>query len=142
MASVTYKSKKDTWLIMLIYVAVCGALAGCVTLAFSGLRGDLLSAAFLFVIGVVFPLWLMRATFYVLDDRRLAIRCGPFRWSIPLAKIKSVKRSRSMLSSPALSLDRVQIRYGRFGSVLISPEHRGRFLAELENRRSRHARGA
>ena len=142
MASVTYKSKKDTWLIMVIYAAVCGALAGCVTLAFSGLPRDLVSAAFLFVIGVVFPLWLMRATFYLLDDRRLTIRCGPFRWSIPLAKIKSVKRSRSLLSSPALSLDRVQIRYGRFGSVLISPEHRDRFLAELENRRTRHARGA
>lgn len=145
LASVTYKSKKDTWLIMVIYVAVCGALAACATLAFSGFPGNLVSAAFLFGIGVVLPLWLIRATFYVLDDQRLAIRCGPFRWSIPLAKIRSVKRTRSMLSGPALSLDRVHIRYGRFGMfgfVLKSPERRDRFLADLENRRSRLTQGA
>lgn len=145
LASVPYKSKKDTWLIMVMYATVCGALAGCVTLASSGLPGDLVSAALLFAVGVVLPLWLMRATFYVLDDQRLAIRCGPFRWSIPLAKIRSVKRTRSMLSGPALSLDRVEIRYGRFGMfgfVLISPERRDQFLADLENRRSRLAREA
>lgn len=128
---------------MLLYAAVCGAIAGSVTLALSGLPGDLVSAAFLFVVGVVVPLWLIRATYYVLDGQRLAIRCGPFRWSIPLEKIQSVKRTRSMLSGPALSLDRVQIRYGRFGmfgSVLISPEQRDRFLADLETRRNRLAR--
>ena len=145
LATITYNSKKDTWLMIVMYGAATAALAGCVTLASSGLPGDLVSAAFLFIVGVVLPLWLIRATFYVLDDQRLAIRCGPFRWSIPLAKIRSVKRTRSMLSGPALSLDRVQIRYGRFGMfgfVLISPERRDRFLADLENRRSRLAREA
>ena len=145
MASVTYKSKKDTWLMMVMYGAVCAALAGSVTLALSGLPGDLVSAVFLFVVGVVLPIWLMRATFYLLDDQRLAIRCGPIRWSIQLARIRSVKRTRSMLSGPALSLDRVQIRYGRFGMfgfVLISPEPLDQFLADLESRRSRLAHEA
>lgn len=145
MASVTYKSKKDTWLVMLMYGTVCAALAGCVMLVTSEAPTDLFVVAVVLVAGVILPLWILRSTFYVLDDQRLAVRCGPFRWSIPLARIRSVKRSRSMLSGPALSLDRVQIHYGRFrlfGVVLISPEHRDRFLADLENRRSRLTRGA
>ena len=142
--SVTYKSKKDTWLIMVICGVVLASLAGCVTLVLSGSPIDLLIAASMFIGGVILPIWLVRTTYYVLDDQRLAVRSGPFRWSIPIAEIKSVRRTRSMLSGPALSLDRVQIRYGRFGIfglVLISPENRDRFLADLENRRSRIARG-
>ena len=144
LASVTYNSKKDTWLIMVIYGVVWASLAGCATLVLSGSPIDLFIAASMFIGGVILPIWLVRSTFYVLDDQQLAVRSGPFRWSIPISKIKSVRRTRSMLSGPALSLDRVQIRYGRFGifgMVLISPENRDQFLADLENRRSRIAHG-
>ena len=141
MTSVTYKSKKDTWLMMVIYGSVLAALAASVTLVVSGSPADLLIAVSLFAAGVIFPIWLVRTTYYVLDDQQLIVRSGPFRWSILLARIDSVKRSRNILSSPALSLDRVQIRYDHFRFVLISPEDRDRFLAELENRRSRVAQG-
>lgn len=145
MATVTYKSKKDGWLIMVIYGVVLASLAGSMTLVLSRTVMNLFTAAVMFVLGVILPMWLVRTTYYVLDDRQLAVKCGPFNWSIPLAKIRSVKRTRSMLSGPALSLDRVQIRYGRlgiFGLVLISPENREQFLSDLENRRNRLAQGA
>ena len=104
--SVTYKSKKDTWLIMVIYGVVWASLVGCATLVLSGSPSDLFVAAFMFIGGVILPIWLVRSTFYVLDDQQLAVRSGPFRWSIPVTKIKSARRTRSMLSGPALSLDR------------------------------------
>ncbi|SAY38711.1 PH domain-containing protein [Candidatus Synechococcus spongiarum] len=56
-----------------------------------------------------------------------------------LVKIKSVKRTRGLLSGPALSLDLMQIRYKHFGGfclVLIFPENHDQFLADLENRRN------
>ena len=137
LVSVTYKSKKDTWLIMVIYGGVWASLAECVTLAISGCPWIFVTT--LFALGVVLPVWILQTTFYVLDDEQLCVRSGPFGRSIPLTKIQSVKRTCSMLSSPALSLDRVQIRYdhlGIFSLVLISPENRDQFLADLENRRN------
>ena len=65
---------------------------------------DLFVVATLFALGVVLPIWILRTTFYVLDDEQLCVRSGPLGWSIPLTKIRSVKRTCSMLSGPALSL--------------------------------------
>ena len=78
---------------------------------------------------------------YSVDDQ-LFVRCGPFRWTVAVASIESVKRTRNAMSGPALSLDRVQIRYGRFRSILISPDQRDQFLVDLENRRKRAAGNA
>ena len=139
MADITNNSKKDTWLTIVIFGSIAACLAACATLVTAGAPINLLTAGLLIVIGVIFPLWIMRTTYYVLGDDRLLVRCGPFHWTAPLADIVSVKRTRNPLSGPALSLDRVQIRYGRLRSVLISPEHRERFLVDLETRRTRAA---
>ena len=141
MAASTYNSKKDTWLTWIILGSVCACLAACVTFLASGPPIELLFAGPLLAFGVILPIWILRSTYYVLSDEQLFAKCGPFKWTIPLAKIESVRRTRSILSGPALSYDRVQIRFGRFRSVLISPERRDQFLVELENRRSLHARG-
>ncbi len=142
MTATTYNSKKDTWLSILIYGAACSALAACVGLVSTGSPDDMLTAAFLLAIGVMLPVWVMRATYYVLHVEQLRIRCGPFRWTVPLDKIQSVERTRTIESGPALSLDRVRLRYGRFRWVVISPERREQFLTELESRRNRLPRGA
>lgn len=145
LASVTYKSKKDTWLVILIYGTVCACLAVYVLPLLTSPRltlAALLVAAPLIAMGVLFPIWILQTTYYLLSDEQLLVRCGPFRWSIPLEEIQTVRRSRSMLSGPAMSLDRVEIRYSRYGSVLISPERREQFLVDLENRRRRLAREA
>lgn len=59
------------------------------------------------------------------------MRCGPFRTRIALDQVRSVKPSRSLASAPALSLDRLAIAYGRFGTVLISPRNKAGFIAAL-----------
>jgi len=61
----------------------------------------------------------------------LEIRSGPFKWTIPLDAIKKVDPSRSLLSSPALSLDRLRIQYGGGKSILVSPNDRDGFLAAI-----------
>jgi hypothetical protein len=68
------------------------------------------------------PVWLLFSTYYVVEANTLKIRSGPFGWSILISEIKSVRPSRSVLSSPALSLNRLEIQYGRGQSILVSPE--------------------
>ena len=73
-------------------------------------------------------LWLLVATYYRIDEEVLSIRCGPFFWRIPLKETESIRRSRSSLSSPALSLDRLWIRYSGGKRILISPKDREEFI--------------
>ena len=64
------------------------------------------------VMGTALPLWILTTTHYKLDDRTLSINSGPVHWQVSLAKISAVILTRNPLSSPALSLDRLQIQYG------------------------------
>jgi len=78
-------------------------------------------------VGLVFPVR------YGLADAYLVVRFGLCRQRIPLAAISEVKPTSNPLSAPALSLDRLHIRFGEgvFKAVMISPADRNRFLDEL-----------
>ena len=85
----------------------------------------------IFLLAVALPLWLLLGTFYRIDDEHLRIRSGPFRWTIRLRDITSVRPSRSPISSPALSLDRLEITYGAGQRILVSPRDHGAFIAAI-----------
>jgi hypothetical protein len=48
--------------------------------------------------------------------------------------IRTVTPTRNPLSSPALSLDRLRIDYGRGRRIMVSPRDPGAFLRELRRR--------
>jgi len=65
----------------------------------------------------------------------LRIRCGPFRYRVPLAEIDLVQPSHNPLSSPAASLDRLLIKWHEERRrILISPAPEADFLRELDRR--------
>ena len=70
-------------------------------------------------------------TYYQVDGNNLRIVSGPFHWNVPIDQISSVERTRNPLSSPALSLDRLRIRYAGKKSIMISPADRQRFMKAL-----------
>lgn len=75
--------------------------------------------------------WLLLDTSYTITDRELLVRGGPVRMRIPLASIRRVRRSTTLLSGPALSLRRLEIDYGTAGLAIISPAEEAAFLAML-----------
>ena len=128
-----YSSKIDWWIIPLLLVPPTAALF-LVGRAFQtgnwtdGLIG-LLTLLFVLAIyfGLIFP---MR---YGITQDRLIVRAGLTRQEVPLEQIVEVRRTYNPLSSPALSLDRLQITTtGRlFNMVLISPAQQTEFVNEL-----------
>lgn len=50
---------------------------------------------------------------------------------IGISKITKFEKSNSVLSSPALSLDRLSVRYDKYEEVLISPKEKKAFIDEL-----------
>ncbi len=131
----THSSKVDTWLILVAALAAGASVGVAVALLREGGVPVVVMVPVMVVLGAGLPLWTLFGTRYELTPGRLRIRCGPFRWTVPLNEIRAVTPTRNPLSSPALSLDRLRIDYGRGSSVMISPRDQARFLAELERLR-------
>jgi hypothetical protein len=76
--------------------------------------------------------WLYFSTRYTITGDFLLVKAGPFSWMIPIEDISSVEPTHNALSSPALSLDRLLIRYGQSAELMISPKDKSAFMAELK----------
>lgn len=134
MDSVTFRSKVDWWLAAILLLSALASLVavGSVAMVESPFRALAVSPVLLLSVGL--PVWLLRATAYRIGPSELFVRCGPFRWRVPLSEIRAVTPTRNPLSSPALSLDRLRIDYGRRRWIMISPADKEAFVTELRKR--------
>ncbi len=130
-----YPSKKDWWLGLILFGAT-GYGAYISTYALLSEKADLLGILITIIINltlIAFISWLWFTTYYVLEEKELIIRCGPIHKRIPYREISSAHKTLNPISSPALSLKRINITY-QFGMALISPKNRDEFLQELSKR--------
>ncbi len=51
---------------------------------------------------------------------------------IDIGKISRIRKTKSLISSPAWSLDRIEIFYNKYDSVIISPKNRKEFIQDLQ----------
>ena len=132
-SSVVYPSKRDWWLVLLLWVSVIGMVAAAIALwvepAPVGLRAGLSAVL---SVSAIFVLWILYSTRYSFERDALIVRSGPLHWRVALDSIEEVVPTRNPLSSPACSLDRLRIRCGgsRMG-IMISPESKAAFLRDL-----------
>jgi Bacterial PH domain len=132
---VIYRSKKDTWLVLAFALTIAfPVVLGVWFLSILSLK---LIGGLLIAIGIavgIFIYWLVTPLYYEIAEAQLNVRAGPKRWTIPLESITEVVPTRSPLSSPALSLERLLIRYENDHSpstLMISPENKNTFLRAL-----------
>lgn len=77
-------------------------------------------------------LYLFFQTKYIIHSNLLTIEIGVFTFkSIDIEDIKKISSTNSILSSPAPSFDRIEIEYGSFGRVIISPKDKLALSKEL-----------
>lgn len=75
---------------------------------------------------------LLATTYYEIEGKNLRIKSGfIINKLISIDSIRKIQKSNSIYSSPAASLDRIEIFYNKYDSVLISPKYKQEFLAEL-----------
>jgi hypothetical protein len=134
---VTYPTKVDWWLLVLAAISV--ALGPVLILILSpslnealGMMKQVLPWTALTVAVIILLAW---PVYYRLDAEELYIRSGLLlRWHLPYDHIVQVHATRNALSSPAWSLDRLQIDRLGGSPILISPADQEGFLAELATR--------
>ncbi len=131
-----YRSKVDWWLALVLCAPPVAAIAVCAGMVFDGKFSELpwaigtILGVFGIYFGLIFPMQ------YGLNDAHLLLRFGICRQRIPLVDISEVHPTRNPLSSPALSLDRLHVQFGKgfFKAVMISPADRNAFLEDLATR--------
>ena len=124
----TFRSKVDAWLAFVLAIALAAILFATYSVARQAAGAELIVAILIASVGLVLILWPLLSTSYFINTDELLIRSGPFRWRVPLSKITKVTPTRSPISSPALSLDRLRIDYGVGNVVLVSPSNQQAFM--------------
>ncbi|RFU68679.1 PH domain-containing protein [Bacillus sp. V59.32b] len=76
--------------------------------------------------------WLWFTTYYEINGESLIVRSGPIKKVIHIKTIHSIRRTMNPISSPALSLDRIEIRYNMDDTVIISPKDKEQFTSALK----------
>jgi len=122
-----YRSKIDRVLLLPVAALLFAAFIYCLIV------GNFIISVLILLAGL-FLLYVCRSTFYQLTtDNKLKVRSGfLFNREIHINSIRRIKSARGHSASPALSQDRLEIFYHRYGSVLVSPMHRQEFIADLK----------
>ena len=132
MAAKRFKSKVDRWILVVLAIVIIveiWAIGSAATHASSPLMTTAMILLGIAVVGLI--VWLTLGTHYTVDRGVLKIVSGPFRWKVPIEQIRSVEATRSPFSSPALSLDRLRIRFGKNRRIMISPADKTAFLKAI-----------
>lgn len=124
-----FDSKRDAWLVLMMRAIPLAVLAVIIA-ATRDFRGAIIGAVILIAVELLFFETLLRSTYYVIEGDTLRIQSSFLRWLVPIREIRSITPTRSPLSSPALSLDRLRIDYGT-RSIMISPAEQRRFIEAL-----------
>ncbi len=125
-----YASAIDTWL--LVVIGLCMASTTLLT-AWSALTGaQPVAIAITAAMGALFADVLIN-TSYTIANGKLIIKCGiTQRHTVEISEITSIRKTQSLLSAPALSVrHRIEVKYGRRKSIIISPRNRHEFIDNL-----------
>ena len=128
-----FLSKVDGWLVPVMVLAMAGLLAALIGVLVTPTPWPVRSLVAAVSVAVILLLFaVFRGPHYTVTDQELRIVSGPFRWTVPVDEITAIDPSRNPLSSPALSLDRLKISYGKRKFVLISPADKAGFMRAME----------
>jgi hypothetical protein len=135
-----FKSKVDWWLHLFFAAWVGGNVWAIVSLAINHNLGSLIITIVFSPITAFLIVPIRVRTYYLFGDSGLRIVCGLGKGkTIAYDAIESVAGTRSPLSSPALSIDRLEVRYkfkkGSFyDTVIISPKDSQGFFESLKQK--------
>lgn len=125
-----FASKRDWWISVLMLAS---------SILFIGMIFDkeiMITIRGIFLIFGVLDLWIYNATFYVLSEDVLILRCGPLKVKVPYENINSIRYTKNLISSMALSADRLEIKVrGKgLGIIYISPINKYEFVEQLRRK--------
>ncbi len=127
-----YSSKVSYGLLFIVFIVFFSPLI--LNLIKSGITQNMvfLGLFLTIIFGLITHMFLK--TVYTIEENKLKIKCGFFTYKpIEINDIKEITKSNNIISSPAASFDRIEIKYGKFEEVIISPKDKFEFAKYLTN---------
>ena len=115
-----YKSKIDWWLVVVVFTPFLFGV-------YQAVREQRYGLGFLFLAILVLIYYYFKSMKYVIKDTILQV--GNVK--IEISTIRKVYKTNSILSSPALSLDRIAVCYNNYDEIIISPKNKENFINDL-----------
>ena len=125
-----FRSRIDPWRGGVILLGILLSVALAIGLL---LQKGIASLALVPLMAAWLSLWLLVETWYGIDDKELIVQYGPFRTSVPISNIRAIRPTRTIVSAPALSLDRLEVIHST-GTLVISPSDKVNFIRALKAR--------
>ncbi|WP_455662616.1 PH domain-containing protein [Pradoshia sp.] len=132
-----FPSKKDWWMTIIIWLFVGLFIIFPVFFEDAGvwmtpefLDKQWIKIMVLFPIGFVL-MWMWFKTGYRIEDQSLIIQSGPFKKKIFINEIYKIRETKNPFTAAALSMDKIEIYYAKYGVVAISPENKTAFVHQL-----------
>jgi hypothetical protein len=129
-----FPSKVDAWLILLMVFLIGGVFTVILFVSRSVPGPPLIVVVLTPLVALGLVLWSFGSTYYVIDRGTLVAKSSFLTWRVEIGSIVEITATRSTASAPAMSLDRLAIRYRKGGSVrtiLVSPKDKVGFLHAL-----------
>ncbi len=120
-----FPSKKDMFFRIIIW--------GCIAVCFLPLLREEYYALFFTVPLALLMMWGWFKTGYFIEREELIIQSGPLKKRIVISEIEKIVKTKNPLSAPALSIDRLEISYGKFELALVSPKDKHQFITQLKH---------
>jgi len=126
-----YYSKVSYTLLIVVFIVFFGPLIP------NYINDGLNSTTFLMTLALIILFGLIVHMFfnttYKIEKEKLHIKCGFFKYRpVNIKEMKKVSTSSNVISSPAASFDRIEITYGKFEELIISPKHKTKFVEDLQ----------
>jgi len=121
-----FNSRYDWWLVLIF-------VSGIFTFLFVAALVYPTLLSFIFIIPALLLGWIYFGTFYTVLKDRVIIRSGPLKWTVLTSDIIYIEPTHNPLSAPALSLDRLFIKYKK-GFITVSPKDKAGFIQLLQER--------
>lgn len=126
---IIYRSKVSPWLIcVIIGVSVIPMIP---TMIYDFSWVSLIIVALILFVAI----YSLFCIVYIIDGNALTVKCGIFsKTNYDISKITKIKRTNSILSAPASSLDRIAIYFLKQKTpIVISPKDKIEFIQHLQS---------
>lgn len=126
-----YKSKVSYSLLIALFLIMFGPLM--FKLSDYTLNTQRIFGILLLLGTFAFILHMFLTTLYTIDNTKLKIKSGFFSYKpIDISEIKRITKTNNIISYPAPSFDRIEIQYGKFKSIILSPKEKLNFCKALK----------
>jgi hypothetical protein len=125
-----YKSKIAYGFLLLIFLFVISIIG--FEIFYSESIKSILVPSGILLLALFFISHLFFSTKYMIIGDVLKIQSGfIYRKNFDINKITTILKTKTLISSPAASFDRIELKYGKYDSVVISPKEKTAFIEEL-----------